>query len=148
MEIRPAKREDAETWALLRLKLWPDADAGELSAETHAFLDGRRVPAIDAAFLAVENRSPAGFVEIALRPFADGCRSQPVPHVEGWYVEPFARGRGSGRALLAAAETWARARGFNEMASDSELDNEDSIAAHGACGFAETERLVKFRKEI
>jgi aminoglycoside 6'-N-acetyltransferase I len=148
MDIRPARREDAEIWAALRLKLWPDADAGELSAETHAFLDGRRVPAIDAGFLAVEDCIPAGFVEIAIRPFADGCRSQPVPHVEGWYVEPFARGRGIGRALLAAAEAWARARGFNEMASDSEVQNEASLAAHGACGFAETERLVKFRKEI
>ena len=148
MEIRPAKREEAETWAGLRLKLWPDADAGELCAETHAFLDGKRIATIASALLALDDCAVVGFVEIAVRPFSDGCRSQPVPHVEGWYVEPFARDRGIGRALLAAAEAWASAKGFNEMASDSEIGNEGSIAAHLACGFAEIERLVKFRKEL
>jgi aminoglycoside 6'-N-acetyltransferase I len=148
MEIRPPKREEARAWAALRLRLWPDAEAGELAAETQAFLEGRRVATIDAAFLAVDGSTVAGFIEIALRPFSDGCRSQPVPHVEGWYLEPFARRSGIARALLAAAESWSSERGFVEMASDSEVDNEESIAAHGACGFAESERLVKFRKDL
>jgi len=128
------RRDEAEWWGSLRARLWPDADPGELAAEALEFIDGGRVPAIEAVF--------------GVRPFADGCRSMPVPHVEGWYVEPSARGRGVGRALLEAAEQWARARGFSEIASDCEINNHGSIAAHGCCGFVETERLVKFRKDL
>jgi aminoglycoside 6'-N-acetyltransferase I len=89
-----------------------------------------------------------GFVELAIRPFADGCASRPVAHVEGWYVEADVRGRGLGRALLSAAETWARARGFTELASDTEVQNDGSLAAHLRCGFLETQRLIKFRKPL
>lgn len=97
---------------------------------------------------AIESDVPVGFIELAVRPFADGCDSAPVPHVEGWYVEPGARGRGTGRALMDAAEGWARERGFVELASDTEVHNDGSLAAHMRCGFVETERLIKFRKSL
>ena len=142
------RRDEAEWWGSLRARLWPDADPGELAAEALEFIDGGRMPAIEAVFVAKDDEPAVGFIEIAVRPFADGCRSMPVPHVEGWYVEPSARGRGVGRALLEAAEQWARARGFSEIASDCEINNHGSIAAHGCCGFVETERLVKFRKDL
>jgi aminoglycoside 6'-N-acetyltransferase I len=47
-----------------------------------------------------------------------------------------------------AAEAWARAQGCTEMASDAELDNHASHAAHRRLGYAETERLVCFRKSL
>ncbi len=106
------------------------------------------MPTIAAVFLADDETTPLGFIELAVRSFSDGCESMPVPHVEGWYVEPSARGRGIGRALMQAAEGWARDRGFTELASDTEPWNERSIAAHARCGFRETERLVKFRKSL
>jgi len=106
------------------------------------------MPTIAAVFLADDETTPLGFIELAVRSFSDGCESMPVPHVEGWYVEPFARGRGIGRALMQAAEDWARDRGFTELASDTEPWNERSIAAHARCGFRETERLVKFCKTL
>ncbi len=144
--IRPIEKGEAATWAALRARLWPDADSAELGEEAQAFLNGLNLPTIAAAFFAVEEAVALGFVELAVRPFADGCESRPVPHVEGWYVEPFARGRGVGKALMGAAESWARQRGFTELASDSAVENEGSLAAHLRCGFSETERLVKFRK--
>lgn len=27
-----------------------------------------------------------GFVELSLRPYAEGCASSPVPYIEAWYV--------------------------------------------------------------
>lgn len=112
------------------------------------FLNGGNIPTIAAVFVAEEDSAPLGFLELALRSFSDGCHSMPVPHVEGWYVEPFARRRGVGRALMKAAEDWARRRGFTELASDTEPYNNASIAAHGSMGFEETERLIKFRKAL
>lgn len=148
MQIRAVRPEDAQTWLALRSRLWPSADPAELAAQCTAFIDGYEVPTIAAVFLAEDEGATIGFLELAMRSFSDGCDSMPVPHVEGWYVEPFARGRGVGRALMQAAEDWARAHGFAELASDTEPWNEASIAAHARFGFEETERLIKFRKVL
>ncbi|HVR45020.1 MAG TPA: GNAT family N-acetyltransferase [Candidatus Binatia bacterium] len=148
MLIRAVGPADEAAWALLRSRLWRSADAAELVAEARAFLDGTTMPTIAAVFIAEEEATAVGFLELAVRSFSDGCDSMPVPHVEGWYVEPFARGKGVGRALMESAESWARERGFTELASDTEPWNERSIAAHARCGFRETERLVKFCKTL
>lgn len=147
--IRPIEPGDAQEWAKLRARLWPDADVAELVREARAFVEGHPGPALTAVFLAEDDAAlPLGFLELALRPFSDGCDSMPVPHVEGWYVEPFARGRGIGRRLMRSAEDWARVRGFTELASDTEIQNSASLRAHEACGFDEVERLIKFRKVL
>jgi aminoglycoside 6'-N-acetyltransferase I len=133
----------------MRHHLWPDEDAAELARETRAFVAGGAQTILAAAFIAEDDEAtPLGFVEVAIRAFSDGCDSMPVPHVEGWYVEPFARGRGVGRRLMRAVESWARTRGFKELASDTEVHNGASLCAHEACGFEEVDRLVKFRKRL
>lgn len=92
--------------------------------------------------------SLAGFVEAGSRPYAEGCESSPVGYVEAWYIDGDVRRQGYGRALLQAAEDWARTQGYREMASDALLDNEISHRAHTASGYAEVERIVTFRKEL
>jgi aminoglycoside 6'-N-acetyltransferase I len=150
--VRAAELRDAEAWAQMRARLWPDANASELAAETRAFFAGSAPPYIAAAFVAEARGSLAsqatlvGFLEVAIRPFSDGCDSMPVPHVEGWYVEPSARGQDVGRELMKAAEAWARGRDFLELASDTEIENHASLLAHQACGFEEVDQLRKFRK--
>ncbi len=146
--VRRAEPRDAAPWARLRALLWPEVDAAVLASEARAFVDGDAATIVAAAFVADDGAELLGFVEIAIRPFSDGCDSMPVPHVEGWYVEPAVRGRGVGRELLRTAEAWARARGFREIASDTEVHNEASLRAHEACGFEEVDRLIKFRKRL
>jgi aminoglycoside 6'-N-acetyltransferase I len=146
--IRSFRHDEAQKWADLRARLWPSADPVQLVTETQAFLNGDTLPTVTVAFFAEENHTPLGFIELSVRPFSDGCDSMPVPHVEAWYVEEFARGRGIGRALVAAGEAWARERGFVELASDTEPWNAVSLAAHERCGFQEVELLVKFRKAL
>jgi aminoglycoside 6'-N-acetyltransferase I len=58
------------------------------------------------------------------------------------------RRRGVGRALLNAAEAWARDRGHTEMASDALIENAVSHAAHARAGYVEVERAVRFRKDL
>jgi aminoglycoside 6'-N-acetyltransferase I len=132
----------------MRAKLWPQADAAELEREANDFAAGTNVPTIDAVFIAERNGRAIGFLELSLREFSDGCDSMPVPYVEGWYVEPDARGIGVGRALMQAAEAWSIERGFTELASDTEIENEASLRAHERCGFEETERLIKLHKRL
>lgn len=91
---------------------------------------------------------PIGFLELSVRAYAEACQSDNVAYVEGWYVAPEARGRGVGRALIEAAEDWAREQGCTELASDSQLDNTASVAVHRALGFSEIGQIRCFRKAL
>jgi aminoglycoside 6'-N-acetyltransferase I len=129
----------------MSVALFPEHPAEELAAGMREHLARP-----DAAVFIAErpDGSTAGFVEVGARPYADGCDTSPVGYVEAWYVDPDVRRAGVGRALLAAAEEWARGRGYREMASDTLLDNEVSHAAHRAAGYEEVDRVVQFRKVL
>jgi aminoglycoside 6'-N-acetyltransferase I len=58
------------------------------------------------------------------------------------------RREGIGRALVAAAEAWARGQGFLEFASDALAENAVSAAAHRALAFEEVALIRCFRKDI
>jgi aminoglycoside 6'-N-acetyltransferase I len=149
--IRELKPRDVPAWAGLRARLWPNEDRDELLREAHAFVSDGDAGFLDAVFIAEsteDGSEPIGFLELSVRAFSDGCDSRPVPHIEGWYVADALRGRGVGRALMRAAETWCTARGYTELASDTEVHNEASQVAHAKCGFEEVDRLVKFRKKL
>jgi aminoglycoside 6'-N-acetyltransferase I len=133
-------------WLLLRQALWP-GEEGEQLREMQAFCDE---PRRYGNFIACSaGGEPQGFVEVALRSdHVNGTESSPVAFLEGLYVAPAQRRRGLARALVARAEQWARAQGCSEFASDALLQNTASHAMHGALGFAETERVVYFRKRL
>lgn len=145
MRIREAVAADAREWERMRTTLWP---AEGHAAEIEEFF--RAATAALAAVLVAERDTGAlcGFIELGLRPYAEGCESSPVPFVEGWYVDADVRRQGVGAALVRAAEEWARSRGFREIASDVELENDGSISAHRALGYEEVSRLVCFRREL
>lgn len=152
MIIRAARADEAATLCALRSALWPDTSATEHARDVEAFFAGRaREP---LAILVAEDGAAdggsrlVGFCELSIRAYAEGCDSDQVGYLEGWYVAPEARRQGVGRALVAAAEDWARARGCTEFASDAEVDNEVSAAAHQALGFAETGIIRCFRKAL
>ena len=47
-----------------------------------------------------------------------------------------------------AAEDWTRSKGLRELASDTDLDNLEALAAHLALGFEEKERVVRLLKRL
>ena len=132
----------------MRHALWPDAAREELGAEADAHLRGEGFMLETVLVAEGSDGALAGFAELSLRPYAEGCTTSPVAYLEGWYVEPAHRGRGVGGALVAAAEAWARTRGCREFASDAVLDNHASAAAHAALGFEEVEQIRCFRKPL
>ena len=134
----------------MRTALWPEESENEIAAEIEGFLGDatQGVPFLSAVFIGEDmTGAAAGFIELFVRNYAEGCGGA-VPHVEGWYVEPGFRGRGWGRALMRAAEEWARENGFSELASDTTIGNESSQRAHRKLGFEEVERSVHFRKSL
>jgi aminoglycoside 6'-N-acetyltransferase I len=146
MRIRAAAASDAAEWLRMRSALWPD---GDHSADIADFLRTGGSSLLTAVFVAErESGQLAGFIEIGLRPYAEGCESSPVPFIEGWYDDADVRRTHIGAELVRAAEEWARGRGYREMASDVELENDISIAAHAALGYEEASRLVCFRRDL
>ena len=68
--------------------------------------------------------------------------------LEGIYVAAAHRRRGLAKRLTEGVAEWARAMGLDELASDALIDNAASHGFHLATGFAETERVVYFRRAL
>jgi aminoglycoside 6'-N-acetyltransferase I len=142
LDIRPLNEADREMWAQFRHALWPEA-----GPERHGTDLARLLASGDYwGFVAIKDGEAAGFAEVAIRKYANGCESQPVPFLEGIWVAPHARRQGIGRRLVAHVEGFVKSLGFAEIGSDALIDNRASHAAHRAWGFAETERVVYFHK--
>lgn len=141
--IRAACPADEPGWGALRHALWPD----EVLDDVRHYLDR---PQSAIAFVAIgKSGEVLGFAEATIRhDCVNGCDTSPVGFLEGWYVEPRARGQGMGRALICAVERWVLRQGCRELGSDALLDNDSGHAAHRACGFRETERVVYFCKHL
>jgi len=134
-------------WLRMRHALWPDESDGH-AEEIDAFLSGQSKFIDEALVCEADDGSAIGFIELRLRNYAEGSEGTIVPYVEGWYVDPAFRMRGVGAMLVAHAESWAKGRGYRELASDVEIDNTGSIAAHAALGFEHTDTIVCFLKKL
>lgn len=146
MRIRAVEPPDAAEWLRMRSALWPSDDHG---AEIDEYFRSGGSPLLTVIFVAERSSGGlAGFIELGLRPYAEGCESSPVPFIEGWYVDPDVRQTRIGSGLVRIAEDWARGQGYKEIGSDVEIDNDGSLAAHRALGYEEVTRLVCFRREL
>ncbi len=145
LNIRQMGASDSAAWVEMRASLWPDEPTVMHAHSVEATLAGE-----DAWGFIAESTdgTPAAFAELAIRKYANGCQSQPVPFLEGIFVRPQFRRRGIGARLIAHMEAFLTARGFDEIGSDALIDNHESHAAHRGWGFSETERVVYFRKAM
>jgi len=147
IRIRPVQPADASAWEQMRRELWPQYP-DDHRQEIALFFDGTLAEPIQVFMAFAETGEPVGFAELSIRTYAEGCISDRITYLEGWFVSASHRGQGIGTALIKTAEEWGRAQGCTEMASDAEIENEISAAAHRALGFSETARLICFRKTL
>ena len=101
-----------------------------------------------SAFVAEADSKAVGFAEYALRDYANGCNSQPVPFLEGVWVDEGYRGQGIARALIEFLLIRAERAGFVEFGSDVELSNYSSQLMHERMGFEQTEKVIYYRKVL
>ena|SRR5688572_24236142 len=146
--VRAAVPADAAVWLRMRQALWPEDERGGHAAEIEQFFAGRLKMPLEVLLAVDESGDVVGFVELSIRAYAEDCETDRVAYLEGWYVEPHARRRHVGSALVAAAETWARSQGCTEFGSDALIDNDISASAHLALGFTETVQIRCFRKPL
>lgn len=145
LTLRQMTDADQAIWAEMRHALWPFTTAEENRTDIAKILAAPDM----WGFVAVDDAgAPAGFAEVALRRYANGCEESPVPFLEGIWVSPDFRRRGVGEAIIAHVSARLREKGFRELCSDALLENTVSHDAHAAWGFTETERVVYFRKPL
>lgn len=145
MRIRELERHE---WALFReLRLRALAESPDAFARTLAEALGE-----DDAYwvkLTESVTAPGGQVmlvaEVQGRPVGmafglfDKERAK-TGHVAGMWVDPDARGRGAGRALLDAAIAWARSRGLDRLELWVTKGNGPAERLYERAGFADTGR--------
>ena len=146
---RAGPEDDAAKAALLAPAYGTDAatltrEAAEIRSRWRDF--GDLAPGLIAWVAVDENARVVGAAEATIRLFANGCESLRVLFLEGIAVDPARRGSGTAAALMAVIEDWARREGISEIASDALLTDAEGQAFHRALGFAETERVIGFRK--
>ena len=127
-------------------KLWKEASFEELSADFEKLLNKTD----EVCFIYEDlNGCPVGFIHISTRyDYVEGSSESPVGYIEGIYVENESRRQGVSRALVEAAEAWSKLNGYKELASDCELENEESIVFHKGLQFEEANRIVCFIKAL
>lgn len=151
MKIRSLDPErDQVEWLRMRLALFGEEDVASQQEEMAAILAAMLAAPQENGVFVAERPSCglAGFVEVGSRKYAEGCTTSPVAYLEAWYVDADSRQQGIGKALVAMAETWARQHGYQEIASDTVIDNAVSLASHLAMGYAEVERQICFIKKL
>ena len=142
--IRRMTQADKPVWTQMYARLFQSNTLIPLEKEIDRILRD----AGSGAFIAEVGNAAAGFAEFAIRPYANGCHSKPVPFLEGIWVDPDCRKSGIATALVSHLENYLRQLGYEELGSDTQAENAASIRFHGQLGFEETERVVFFRKDI
>lgn len=146
MEVRRLAWSDREAFAAIRLELFPE-DEG-LEWPVREFLSASSV-----AIGAYSDGDLVGYAAAGWRSHAEGAWERPaaeqrIVYLEEWFVRQSHRRRGIGRRLVEEVEVWAAEQRADFLASDTELDNLTSQAAHAALDVREVERAVHFLKPL
>src|SRR3954447_6893653 len=105
--VRNLRPEDRAEWLRMRRALWDDCPDEQQVREME------EIPGSDTEEVFFAERPGGGlcgFLEAAIRSRADGCEPGPVGSIEVWHVDEDVRRHGIGRALVEAAEDWARSK--------------------------------------
>jgi GNAT superfamily N-acetyltransferase len=150
IELRTARPEDGDFLRTLspRLSGVPGPAWHDLAA-----MEGFQTRYMAATFAAADDSSQTliawsgdggrlGYVH--MRPGKDGVTDEPCGYVSLLAVTADAEGSGVATRLMAAAEDWARTRGYRFLSLDVFADNRRAIDFYKRGGFeAETLRMVK-----
>jgi aminoglycoside 6'-N-acetyltransferase I len=129
----------------MTVKLWPDCNYEEESDNCLKIMKSSN----QKIFIAKSDDNYVGFVQLSIRTdYVEGTSSSPVVYIEGLYVEPNYRKQGVAIRLVKKAEIWGLEKNCTEIASDTELNNANSIEFHKSIGFKEVNRVVCFSKTI
>jgi ribosomal protein S18 acetylase RimI-like enzyme len=114
----------------------PGRDAQQIEAsDTEAVTRALRQPASDEVLLVAEDGGQLlGLIHV--KTVVDYFSQQPIAHVSDVVVAASAEGRGMGKALMHAAEDWARGRGYAMVQLHVLVDNARARSMYERLGYS------------
>ena len=141
MNIRPATVADLAAVLALVPRLAatgspPGRDAKQIEAsDTESVTRALRQPAADEVLLVAEDGGQLlGLIHV--KTVVDYFSQQPIAHVSDVVVAASAEGRGMGKALMHAAEDWARGRGYAMVQLHVLVDNARARSMYERLGYS------------
>ena len=145
MLVKPVTEQEYDDWLRLRMALYPEITEDGHRLEMQAVLaDGEQA----CCYVAHLEEKAVGFLEVAIRDWAEGCDTKNVGYLESVYVDEFFRRSGVAGGLIQAAEKWARDHGAAEIASDVDINNDEALGMHHHMNYEEVGRSVLFKKKL
>ncbi|MBS0546609.1 MAG: GNAT family N-acetyltransferase [Proteobacteria bacterium] len=149
VSLRPATADDRPFIDGLSPRLsrvpgppWHDTAAMDGFQDRHMAVSF--APADGSSTVIAQNESGRRLGYIHLRPGKDGVTEEPCGYISLLAVTPKAEGLGVAAKLMAAAETWARSRGYRLLSLDVFAHNKRAVDFYERGGFtSETFRMVK-----
>jgi GNAT superfamily N-acetyltransferase len=134
LTIREAAASDADALARLCTQLgYPSASAAMPSRLSRLNADG-----CASALVATQDGEAVGLATVHLRHALN--HATPLAQLSLLVVDERARGRGIGRALVAAVEAWARERGCHRIVVTTALHRSDAHRFYERIGYVHTGR--------
>ena len=132
--VREAVAKDAEAMARLCVQLGYPAESGDMP---------RRLSRLSGdpnarAFVATHDDTVVGLLTVHLRDTIN--HEAPIGQITLLVVDEAIRARGAGRALVEAAEAWARSRGTRRITVTTALDRGVAHAFYEKVGYLHTGR--------
>ena len=144
--IREATINDCAEIANLAKEIWTNNLISELEKEFYEIIDSEKSCIY---VFEDEDKRIKGFAQCNLRyDYVEGTKSSPVGFLEGIYVTEEYRGKGIGKVLLSAVQSWAKEKGCIEFASECGINNSTSYNFHIHHGFKEVNRVICFTKKL
>jgi ribosomal protein S18 acetylase RimI-like enzyme len=121
---------------------WHDLAAMEDFQDRHMAASFDPIEGSSTVIACSEDGARLGYIH--LRPGKDGVTDEPCGYISLLAIEKNAEGLGVANHLMAAAEDWARSRGYRLLSLDVFADNRRAVDFYRRRGFkTETRRMVK-----
>lgn len=141
MEIRPLILGDADALVPLAEQLGYPSTGERLRQRLERLLDSP----LDGVFAAEDDGRVVGWVHVQERPLLEEDLAAEVCSI---VVLAANRGSGVGRALMARAEAWARARGLKDVFLRSNVIREDTHRFYEGLGYTRAATSHLFARTI
>jgi GNAT superfamily N-acetyltransferase len=139
---RPMTQDDTEAVARLSAQLGYPSTPDQVSRRFQAI---QAAPDSHVIIAIVASGSVVGWIHVFGNRLLE---SEPDAEIGGLVVDESVRGRGVGTALVAAAEAWARERGYPVVSVRSNVVRKEAHEFYQERGYGVVKTQIKFRKTI
>ncbi|HET9253397.1 MAG TPA: GNAT family N-acetyltransferase [Candidatus Eisenbacteria bacterium] len=140
--VRPMTADDVEAVARLATQLGYPSSADQVARRFGAI---QTAPDSHVAVATDESGTVVGWIHVFGNRLVE---SEPDAEIGGLVVDESVRGRGVGTVLVAAAEAWARERGYPVVSVRSNVVRKEAHEFYQERGYGAVKTQVKFRKTI